>query len=65
MMFSALLALALCVVLGLAAWETWADLQEVRRQRDVLQARVDQQDYVIAELRMRIETLNRESDTHD
>lgn len=63
MMFSALLALALCVVLGLSAWEVWADLQEARRERDVLQARVDQQDYVIAELRRRIGELNRESDT--
>lgn len=62
MMFSALLALALCVVLGLSAYEVYADLVDARREIDRLQARVDQQDYVIAELRRRIETLNRESE---
>lgn len=63
MMVTWFLALALATVAVLVAWEMWADLQEARRQRDVLQARVDQQDHVITELRLRIAALNRESDT--
>lgn len=62
MMFSALLALTLAVVVGLVAWETWADLVDARRENDRLRARIDQQDHVITELRMRIEALNRESE---
>lgn len=62
MMVTGLVGLALFVVLGLSAWEVWADLQDARRENDRMQARIDQQDHVITELRMRIEVLNRESD---
>lgn len=63
MMVTWFMALMLAAVVGLAAWETWADLQDARRTIDRMQARIDQQDHVITELRLRIEALNRESDT--
>lgn len=60
MMVTGLVALALFVVLGLSAWEVWADLCDARREIDRLQARVDQDEYVISELRLRVAALSRE-----
>lgn len=65
MMVTGGVILALVIVLGLSAWEVWADLQDARRAMDALQATIDRQEYVIAELRRRIGELNRESETHD
>lgn len=62
MMVTGLMALTLCVVVGICAWEVWADLCDARREIDRLEAWGRQQEHVITELRLRIEAMNRESD---
>ena len=63
MMMTWLMALMLAAVVGLAAWEVYADLVDARRTIDRMQARIDQQDHVITELRLRIEALNKGGDS--